>query len=405
MKPRIAYIIVITVSLCLLLTTGCWDMTEPNQRALWVASALDETSNGRIEFSGQIAVPSALGEGGGGGGGGAKGTSYVVKSAVGSNVEDAMQNIQEQISRRAYVGHRDAIFIGERMARHGLKEFIDELGRNPESNVRSKVYLIKGASGKRFLHEDVDLEQFSTTVALRASRYNGIRDVVTSLRDFDNKMLSDGIRPTMQVVSLSSAGDSRDADQQHSNRSGSTFHLAGIALFNKNAQLVGYLDEDEANLALWATGDLTKHTVSGFMQQGNGYVSLDLQHLRRRVKSVINGNDIHVRIHLTGTGMIRENSSSLNLFQRQNVEYVERQFDQSIERQMAQILSKVQSEYDTDIFGIGEDVHRRYPVKWKTLKSHWDDEFKRLQVTVDVKLSVRHIGNKGPSFTIPDRNS
>ena len=53
-------------------------MEEPNQRSLWVGSAIDETPDGHFEFSGEVAVPAALG-GGEGGGGATKKTSYVVK--------------------------------------------------------------------------------------------------------------------------------------------------------------------------------------------------------------------------------------------------------------------------------------------------------------------------------------
>lgn len=404
MPVRKTSTILLILCFCMTFTTGCWDMTEPNQRALWIASALDETPDGHVEFSGQIAVPSALGEGGGAGGSGsAKGTTYLVKSAAGSNVEDAMQNIQEKISRRVFVGHRDAIFIGERIAKHGLKQWVDEFGRNPESNVRSKIFLIRGGDGKQFLQEDVDLEQYSTTVALRSSRFNGIRDNVTSVRDLENRMLSDGVRPVMQAISITADASSQNTGQQNEKKRGSNFHLAGVGLFNQNAQLVGYLDEDEAKLALWATGDLNKLTFTEFVKNGNGNVAVDLQHLHRRVKSEVDGNQIKVHIALLGDGIIRENNTSLNLFERPNIEYVERVFDHAIQGKELQIMSKVQRHYGTDIYGIGEDIHRRHPTEWKSLKGDWDREFKHVLIAVDVHVAVRHVGNKGPSYVIPGR--
>ena len=140
------------------------------------------------------------------------------------------------------------------------------------------------------------------------------------------------------------------------------------------------------------------------MPQGNGYVALDLQHLHRRIRSVVNGNKIKVYVTLAGTGIIRENNSSLNLYNQQNIRYVEGEFDKTIQQQVQQVITKVQSQYGTDIFGFGEDIHRRHPYQWRMLKDDWDKKFSRVNVTVKVNLTVRHIGNKGPSYTIPSRN-
>ena len=149
------------------------------------------------------------------------------------------------------------------MAKHGLKKRLDEFGRNPESNVRAKIFMVKGADGKRFLKENADLEQFPSIAALRASRFSGIKEKVTTIRNFENTMLSDGIRPVMQVIDLSPDSASGEESNKKSSVSGSTFHMHGIALFNKDARLVGYLQDEESAEALWVAGDLVKHTVDG----------------------------------------------------------------------------------------------------------------------------------------------
>lgn len=401
--PKRRQVVCFVLCICLGLTTGCWDVTEPNQRAIWVGSGIDKAGDSNVRISAQLAFPAGLGEGGGGGE--AKGTKYLVESATGSNVFDATENLQEKLSRRVFIGHRDAVFIGEGMAQRGLKSWLDEFGRNPDSNVRAKVFLVRGADSKTFLEQTAGLERFPTTAAIRASRFSGVNDVVTSVRYFDNNMLSDGIRPFLQAITINTDSQSTNQSNQQPPANASPISMNSIALFNRNAQLVGYLQNQEASLAMWVAGDLIKYSVTEYMPKGHGTISLDLTHVRRRLNSVVDGNKIAVNVHLTGTGFIRENNSSLDLYSRQSIRQVECVFNQKIQQDVLRMISEVQQKYRTDMFGFGEDIHRRHPNAWNVSKRDWDEEFPHVKVTVHVDLRVRHIGNKGPGYTVPSRGS
>lgn len=384
----------IVLLLCAPLMTGCWDLVEPNQRSLWVGSAMDATPDGRIQFSGQIVAPKP----------GTSQSTNIVKSAIGSNISDAVQDIQEQLSRKVFFGHRVAMFIGERLAKRGLKEFFDEMGRNPDSNVRTQLYLVKGEDGKRFLEQPAILEGSSTKIATQAVRFSKLKPSTVVLREVQEVALSDGTRPFLPVIEiLPISGEG--TNQGSSGTPQLNFRIGDIALFNRDVQLVGYLQGDEADAAMWAAGTLKRDTLTNFIPKGNGYVTLDLARVRRHVHSVISRRQVTVYVKLTGTGLIRENNSSLDLFNQQTIRYVEREFDRNTEELTKRVIAKVQKDYGTDIFGFGEDVHRRYPYQWKSLKSSWDNEFKRADIMVTVNLTIRHVGNRRTGYTMPSRQA
>ncbi len=46
-----------------------------------------------------------------------------------------------------------------------------------------------------------------------------------------------------------------------------------------------------------------------------------------------------------------------------------------IETYIKNTVSKVQNEFESDIFGFGSAFHRKYPKEWHKVKHNWNDIF------------------------------
>ncbi len=357
-------------------------MVEPNERSIWVGSGVDSAAGRKIDLSVQIAVPRALGEGGG------QQKPYLVKSTVGRNLEDCFQRLQAQLSRQIFLGHRHAVFVGQKTAETGMRRLMDEFGRNPRSNIRAKLFLVKGATAKAFLAESGGIEYFSTEKAIRQTRFNGINDKMTTMIFFKEVLQRDGMRPLMQVVETGTEKDPK------SEAEGSEPSHREIALFNNSAAAVGYLQEEEAIAALWAAGYLEDQMVTETVYGQE--VTIDLHHMKRTLKSKIEGENVELKLILRAQGIVDENDTDLNLFIYSDMKKVEQAFNQKIEQQMNTMIKMVQQKYKTDIFGFGEDIHRRHPKQWSQMKGNWDERFPKVKVTVISNIVIRHIGERGP---------
>ena len=133
---KLCFALLLSISL-----TGCWNQEEPDEQAFVLGSGLDYTKDGRFELSSQIVIPAGIGGGEaggseGGGGSGRNTETFQMMSATGKSIYDAVQNLQTQISRRLFFGHRQTILTGQRMAEHGIGSFVDVFIRNPQSDVR-----------------------------------------------------------------------------------------------------------------------------------------------------------------------------------------------------------------------------------------------------------------------------
>jgi spore germination protein KC len=61
----------------------------------------------------------------------------------------------------------------------------------------------------------------------------------------------------------------------------------------------------------------------------------------------------------------------------------------------SKLIEKVQSEYRSDIVGLGKTVFRKNPSQWKKLKNDWEKEFQEANVSVNEDLTIDLIGTIG----------
>ncbi|WP_261300467.1 Ger(x)C family spore germination protein [Paenibacillus andongensis] len=373
------YFALLLTILCL---TGCWDFQEPNQLAFITGVALDLTNDGQFEISSQIAIPSVIG-GQDSGGGGENKKSFRVVSAAGKNIMDAGQNLQTQISRALFYGHRQTILIGQRMAEHGVGNFLDMFIRNPQSELRSTIYVVKDGLGKDLLSLEPIFDPYTATALVNEQASLGLKPYF--YRKFLSDALSQGIHPLLPAVSSTSL---------------KKYTYAGTAVFNKDdgMKLVGFLDTKKSYYANWILDRLNGFTVTAFVPEGNGIVSLQLQSLDRQIRSKKVKDQIQIEVRLTGKGLLVENSSNLDPTKRKDLRIIQDKLSQTTQKSIQQLIEKVQKQYNTDIFGFGQSVHEQHPHKWKALKQEWNKIFAELSVSVEVDLQCKDPGQTTTSF-------
>ncbi|NMA15164.1 MAG: hypothetical protein GX930_08020 [Clostridia bacterium] len=49
-------------------------------------------------------------------------------------------------------------------------------------------------------------------------------------------------------------------------------------------------------------------------------------------------------------------------------------------------------QYNTDIFGFGEAVHKKYPKQWEEIEDEWDDYFPEIKLSLEVEAKLRRSG-------------
>ena len=371
--------------------TGCWDRMELNDLAIELGWGIDQAKNNKVEISAQFIIPSKMGMGQSGRS--EAGKTVFIESGTGRDTLEAVQTMQSKLSREVFRGHRRVIVIGEQLARHGLAPVLDTYSRDPDIRLRADALIVKGSTAKQFLEASYPLEDIPALGALKEHmQVGGLGD--RSLLNFLIAIMSDGITPTLPVIALS---HNSKAQEQKSVKG---FQMVGMAILNKGLKMIGFLNIEEGKSYLWIINHLRKQTVTVTVPQGDGNASLYMTKIDSKIIPIIQGNTIKCNIVLSGEGIIRENNTNLDLTQSENLALLELLLEKRVEKQAYQTIEKVQKQYGTDIFGFGEVIHQKYPSQWKVLKKNWDNQFKKVEVSVHSNLIIRRVGLTGPSLQV-----
>lgn len=380
----------------ILFTSGCWDRRELNDRAIWLATGWDAAEDGKIELSGQIAVPvnmqSPTGGGSGAAGGVGTNKSYFTISEIGENVGEVMDKMQAVLSREAFFGQRRVVFFGEEFAKSGFKNKLDAHYRDPNTSIRTDLFVVKGGTAKKAIDLPGGFERTPAIAALKKHEQFGGRGD-TSYLEMVIATNKDGISPTIPAVEF----------YKMNKTSKPVLRIAGLAIFNRDLELLGYIDAEEKMDFLWILEDLKKRTVS--IKYKNGNASVRLQRLKCKISPNISGNPKKFTVRLNAEAELFENNTNLKIPNPKDITIIKKEFEQHLEKQVLQTIQKVQKEFGVDIFGFGEVIHRKHPYYWKTIKRDWNKQFASSNMTVKVNLKIEQTGLSGPSILITERES
>lgn len=403
---KIKYACCLIVLLSSLIMTGCWDRTEVNDIALVMATALDLAEDGKLRVTMQVAIPAGVGVGPNGiQGAEGQQKSYFVETAVGRDILDTQQKIQEKLSRRLFKAHRRVVFIGERLAKHGIKDVLDELGRAPDNRLRSYLLVAVGREARELLEVDYPFERVPTE-AVRELERSGV-GVETTLRDFLLASSAEGVNPVTATIESVSNGfkQSQKQDPEQTGKEaggkGETVRLSGTAIF-KDFKLIGYLNDEETRGLLWITGKLQRGIITAYVPAGRGNVSFNIMKTERKIRTEIRGNKVKIHLELKGEGVINENNTNLDASQPKNIKLMEKALQQDLETRIWRTLRRAQEEYKTDIFGFGQQIQRMNPKQWKTIEKQWETIFPEAEVSVVTDLTIVRTGMSGPPLQLKE---
>ena len=103
---------------------------------------------------------------------------------------------------------------------------------------------------------------------------------------------------------------------------------------------------------------------------------------------------------LQGQGSFVENNTRLDIGRPNNLELVEKALEKSVEREVREVVTKLQKQYKVDNVGFGQAIYRSKPKQWKALKSQWDSRFPDVDVAIAVKIDLDGAGMAGPPLQL-----
>ncbi|WP_332631359.1 Ger(x)C family spore germination protein [Halalkalibacter flavus] len=387
----------VSILLIMSFISGCWSQTEVNDLAFVTATGVDMMGDGKIRVSLQVAIPRMLGPAEGGGEQGSGAEAVWVVSEKGETILDAYRKIQEKLPRKVYFSHNRIIIIGEKLARDSVSPALDFFTRHREARMNNYIMFTNGEALKilKFIPK---LERIPAEVMRKEEEMQiGLK---TNLKDFVNMLVSDGVDPVASKIEIVSSNvkseeDSPSLDQQSPAKEETNLSVKGAAVFNKD-QLIGWINDKETRGVLWLRNEMKEDEVTVTIPEdkGNGKISGQILKAESKIIPILMQDELEIEVKVRAEGDLFENSSKMDLSDPKVIQFVEKKWEDNVEKRIQLALDKVQKEFKSDIFGFGLAVERAYPKEWKNKFSgeRWDQIFPSLKVTITTDITVARTG-------------
>lgn len=393
--------LILVVSTLIPMLTGCWDQVEIEDRALVLGLAIDKAPPEakddesthiqekfplkKIQVTAQIAVPGRvpLGPGSSGSGSSNQNPVWVVK-VTGLSLDDAMNNLQQQIADPRYLVHLRVIIISKDIAhsKDHMDELNDYLRRNPEVRRRTWLLVSEGSATK-FMDVAPPLQRVPTIYILammdKAVDIGKLPpDYIGNFWSAHSKWGQSSFLPYIAI---------REKDN---------ILIKGLAYF-REGRMVGTTKPIEIGAYLAIMG-MNPGGYSEFFQVPElGFVMTVITERHSRNKSSISKGKPHLKYHLSLEGNLDEHFQSMNpINSSARLHQVELTFNKRATKLINNMIKKTQKDH-CDIFGMGEIIRAHHPSFWKEhihSKKDWEEMYGNLTVDVEVNMAISNVGLK-----------
>ncbi|AKX96883.1 germination protein GerAC [Moorella thermoacetica] len=384
---------------------GCWDRREINELAFLSCAAFDLEGGNRVLTS-EFIRPSAAGGGERGGGE----TLPQRQALIVSNRNKTFLAIGREkalgLPRRAYLAHTAAVLVGEEMARYGIKEVLDFVDRNPEIRRTTLILLTRGPAREVLVRAQSGLEKTLGREITGLHKWVQVSGYgyIPNINDIFFDLSGDAGTTVLPVLELSpqpfppilgpatATGGGIPAGRAGEPETLMTARLNGAGLFYHD-KLVAWLDQEQTRGWAWVRNKV-KSAMLALPRQENSLVSVNIISSRAEAAIDMQGGRPQGKIKIKVEGDLLEEQCYQDFTKEEAVKSLE-------SRMAAQITSEISSALNqakmagTDVFGFGGALHRRYPEVWRQLEGRWNEEFKKLPVTISVEAKLRRTGMTG----------
>jgi spore germination protein KC len=408
--------------------TGCWDLTEIDEKAYVISIGLDKGTQNVLKMSLLIAIPKNIVSGGGGsstdssekkdgGSGKGKESSELVVVEV-PTIPSGINMANAFISRRVSLTHLKAVVFSEELSKEGVGRFLDYFNRDREVRGTSNVIVAKGGSDK-FLRSlkpvlETNPAKYIELMA-HANLYTAaiakttIGDFIRDVQSYDeqpiavlggvNKQALQEEEPIPYMKPIRKEADASNPNEGDyiagiiPRKGDADRELMGCAIFDGD-KMVGEFSGVETVVMMLIRGDYQSNFSSFEDPLKKGYyVPIDLRVKKDpsiKVKRIGNRFDISVKLELYGYVMAIQ--SGIDYQEEKNMIILEKSVEETVTKLANRVIKRAQKEYKSDVFKFGHYARHTFWSEDDWKKANWKGAFSDADIKVETDFTISHMG-------------
>lgn len=377
MRKKICFVAVYFIT-CILLV-GCWDYREIDEVEIVLglgvdshitpAEEVDKLSETQFLVTYEIVgIESEQGQ---------------LKSRVlkdeGDTLYRAIRKIIEKNGKQVYLAHTKILIISEELAKQGITEILDYTMRDAEYRPDVHVLITDNCDAAAMFKDDAtDVASMRLSDTLKNQNKIGTFESSTVWNIID-KMTKKGFEPAIPLIRM---------DKEHVD--GNLIHTVGGTAVFKASKMVGKLSEDETLYYLFIDNEIKNQPLSieYYFEDQLGHISLEILSNETKVTPVVKGESLGVNISVDCNVAINELSHQIDILNEKDRIDIEMNAEKDIEEGITELITHVQKDYNSDIFGFGDLFKRQKNKTWKKVEKDWDNIFQTLKITTDINVKI-----------------
>ncbi|KAB3530769.1 Ger(x)C family spore germination protein [Alkaliphilus pronyensis] len=314
-------------------------------------------------------------------------TDFHVITSQGKSVFEAIRNTLFFTDKRVFLGHVGYIIIGEDAAKKDIANLLDFFTRDHEIRLNSEVLVVKGQTAEELIKsmrgdKELLFEQLENIQAnIAGVSKSGRVELIELMKSIDN-VWSVHYIPYITCDMNTSYPELRSE--------GKNIYLEGYGIF-KDARLYGYIMNDLARGLNWTINEVESGYIHTKTEEGSN-ITMEIINSHAEILPYLDNEDLSVTIKVRMTTNIVEIDSGEDVFNEKKLTFLENQQSQIVRSEINSIIDYAQTA-KADIFDVGNAIHHKYPIKWKSIEGEWEQLFPSIPFNIIVESSISRTYN------------
>ena len=380
---------------CLFLLTGCWDRKELSEIKVVAGMAIDKGENAKYKVSVEALNAAELSTQSAGGN-----APTVVEGIEGDSISEITHLFNEYYAQILIYSHMKVLVISEEVASAGRLDFIDFLERNREIRDDFNIIIAKDGKAEDILkiaahYRKASSLKLSPQLDHLMEDWGG--DPGMNIINFISELNLEGKEPVLATVRLK--GDVEKGMSMKNIQKVTPDAIVvvdSLAIF-KDGKLVGFLSLEDTRNYLWTRNDIKTTSLTLECKKGD-FSAIRVTESQTEVTSKMKNGKPFFHVSIKAEGFIEGTQCYNNVEKLGTIAKYEKLINETFSKKITDTITKVQKQYQADIFGFGEVMRRQDFNSFMKVKDNWSEEFASGDVKVDMDFVLRRSGIRSKSF-------
>lgn len=330
----------------------------------------------------------------------------VVYTEQEKTIYEAIRKITTKTSRKIYSAHLRLLILDEHMARSGIEDVLDLMFRDYEPRPDFYIALAKGSSPREILKLMTPAEPLSALElhkSLILSEQKWAPTAAVNVLELYRMLTKEGIEPVLTGLTLKGdrvKGATMENVQQP--EAVGEYQFEGIGVF-RDDRFLGWLNKSDSKAYSYVRNKIANTVGKVRCPGSDDFFVTEVTSSKSKIKPLVRNGEPAVRIELTVEANIGESYCNMDLKKESNFLQLQQAGSEKLRTIVAVGIAHVQKRYGSDIFGFGNEFHKKHPAEWKRWKEDWDRRFSALPIEIEMNYKLRKLGKSINNFkTIGD---